>query len=143
MRGVKRKPLRPSPLPPCSKCLLHHGGPGRRRAPNNPDGCSLCGRLRDGAGHYCKACRAQYQRGHRPRNSELSPEARRRDIARSYVAVYLKRGHIQKLPCVACDAPPEETVAHHHNGHDWPLEVIWVCVPHHLDLHAGRTLNTL
>lgn len=123
----------------CKKCLLPHALPGQRRQQAGGKGCPICGKPRAARHRYCPDCRNQYARGHR---KPLTGEALFRKRARDYVHIYLKRGHIQKLPCVACDAPPEETVAHHHNGHDWPLEVIWVCVPHHLDLHAGRSLST-
>lgn len=128
-------------LPAPAKCLLPHGSLHRPLRQSRGPWCPLCGLSRNGGGRYCKECAAQYARGHRRRYADLSPFERQQDIARSYVAVYLKRGHIQKGPCIACDAPAEETQAHHHNGYDWPLDVIWVCKPCHQDLHAGRTME--
>ena len=65
----------------------------------------------------------------------LSPDARRKDIARSMLAVYIKRGKIVRQPCEACGKEP----AHgHHDDYGKPLEVRWLCKHHHGLEHVQR-----
>ena len=52
----------------CKKCGLLHGGKvGPRRQQKRNGLCSIrdCSNERDGSGRYCRACRAQWMRGHR------------------------------------------------------------------------------
>lgn len=124
----------------CPSCNLRHGslrGP-RSRQETGATTCSLCSNERDGTGRYCLSCKAQYMRGHRPKYHEMPEEARRRDAARSQVAIYVKRGKLTKTLCVSCDA--ERVQGHHHNGYDEPRDVIWLCAACHKAVHAGKTL---
>lgn len=70
-------------------------------------------------------------RATRPAFSELSIEQKKKAIARSYAKVYLKRGKIIEQPCVICGNKAEI----HHPDYDKPLEIIWLCRNHHLQLH--------
>jgi len=65
------------------------------------------------------------------RTHPLTPAQRFKDICRSYAGVYLKRGKIVRQGCVVCGDKTEM----HHADYDRPLEVIWLCRPHHLALH--------
>lgn len=56
--------------------------------------------------------------------------------ARSYLNVYVKRGKIQRGPCVVCGLLKVE--AHHYNGYDHPLDVVWLCPQHHRAVHPHR-----
>lgn len=47
----------------------------------------------------------------------------------------VRLGRVIKKPCAVCDKP--ETVAHHFD-YTKPLEVIWLCKPHHRANHYGR-----
>jgi|HubBroStandDraft_6_1064221.scaffolds.fasta_scaffold13000_2 hypothetical protein len=62
----------------------------------------------------------------------MSEEQRVRDRARAYAKVYLKRGLLKKLPCSVCADPQAQM---HHPDYCKPLDVIWLCVKHHKDLH--------
>lgn len=53
--------------------------------------------------------------------------------ARNYLHVYLKRGKVKKTPCVVCGDPKVQA---HHPDYSKPLEVVWLCLKHHRELHA-------
>lgn len=74
-------------------------------------------------------------REHRPKHSELNDEARMKANARSYLHVYVKRGKIEKLPCGICGSERSEA---HHPDHTRPLDIIWLCREHHLELHKNN-----
>ncbi len=98
--------------------------------------CSKCRKIhyRDGQ-RYCLACHAVYMRAWRPVYSDMTPEQRMKSNARSMANVYLRRGKIKRKPCEhinpetrrRCGAWAEM----HHPDYSKPLEVIWLCVPHH------------
>jgi len=54
----------------------------------------------------------------------LSVEQKRKDNCRSYAQVYLKRGKIQRLPCVTCASPRSQM---HHEDYTKPLTIVWMC----------------
>jgi hypothetical protein len=85
-----------------------------------------------GKQRYCKSCKAECMRRTRPKHSELDAEAKLKLNARSYLHVYVKRGKIKKMPCIICGSLEVEA---HHNDYSKPLEVIWVCRKHHLEIH--------
>jgi hypothetical protein len=62
----------------------------------------------------------------------MTAEQRRRDNARSYAGVYLRRGKIQRQECEDCGDPNTEM---HHEDYDKPLEVVWLCRDCHLFRH--------
>jgi hypothetical protein len=55
----------------------------------------------------------------------LSAEQRRRHNCRSYLHVYVKRGHVQKLPCELCGDTTD--IEAHHADYSKPLDVAWFC----------------
>lgn len=63
----------------------------------------------------------------------LTEEARIKDNARSYANVYQRRGLLIPRPCQKCG---EKKVEKHHPDYSEPLTVMWLCRPHHLELHA-------
>jgi hypothetical protein len=69
-------------------------------------------------------------REHRPK---LTPEQKKRQNARSYAKVYLRRGKLTKQPCEIEGCAADSQM--HHDDYDKPLEVRWFCRGHHLDLH--------
>lgn len=87
---------------------------------------------RIGKQRYCLACHNKQMRDTRIRYSELSPEAKMKSIARSYLKVNIKRGKVKKLPCQVCGNEKSEG---HHADYSKPLEVVWLCKRHHIDLH--------
>lgn len=53
--------------------------------------------------------------------------------AQGLVQHALRAGRLQKLPCLVCGS--EQSVAHHPD-YDRPLDVVWLCQPHHKQAHA-------
>ncbi len=96
------------------------------------------GRLNWRPAAYCAACHAAYMRQNRKKHSQLGDESRARANARAYAHVYLKRGKLKREPCEVegCEAPAQM----HHDDYSQPLKVRWICVAHHLALHAGERL---
>lgn len=64
----------------------------------------------------------------------LTAEQRRRDNARSYAGVYLRRGKLSKEPCMKCGSMFSQM---HHPDYDKPLFVQWLCRKCHMDEHAA------
>lgn len=89
---------------------------------------------------YCRACHAEHMRNNRPKHSELPEPARMKANARAYLKVYVKRGKIEKMPCEDCGSERSEA---HHPDYNKPLEVVWLCREHHLELHEKEKLNNV
>ena len=95
--------------------------------------CSSCKRReRRPKGRYCVPCHAGYMRLWR-RTHTMSQEQRRKDICRSYAHVYLRRGKLMREACVSCGSAQSQM---HHPDYSKPLQVVWLCRPCHLALHA-------
>jgi len=84
-----------------------------------------CGNPRRADQRNCRACHAAQMRRHRATHP-LSVEQKRKDNCRSYAQVYLKRGKIQRLPCVTCASPQSQM---HHEDYTKPLTIVWMCRP--------------
>lgn len=95
--------------------------------------CSKCQQPHDRNGRYCKPCHAAYMREWR-KTHPLSDEQRAKDNARSYAAVYLRRGKIDRGPCAECGADDSQM---HHPDYSKPLQIVWLCRDCHLALHAA------
>lgn len=80
---------------------------------------------------YCNDCHAANMREWR-KTHPLNRLQRRRAVARAYVGVALKRGKIQRGPCVRCGVT-EGVRALHHAGYDKGMELVisWYCPAHH------------
>ncbi len=104
----------------------------RKKSPN----CSGCGQLNDRLPQgYCKKCHAKYMLENRPKHRDLPDEARKKANARSYAHVYVKRGKIEKKPCMICGS--NNKLEMHHEDHNKPTEVIWLCRIHHIEVTKG------
>lgn len=92
--------------------------------------CSLCGKNpRAKSSHsYCNLCHNKKTREWR-KTHPLTEEQRRRDTARSYASVYLKRGKIKRMPCEVCG----EKAQMHHPDYSKPTKVKWFCRKHHIE----------
>ncbi len=54
------------------------------------------------------------------------------------VSAAVKSGKLVRQPCVECG---ELKVDGHHDDYDKPLEVVWLCRPHHMRLHGQAILS--
>lgn len=73
-------------------------------------------------------------RATRPRYAELSPDQRARHITRSYTAVLIRRGHLDRKPCEVCGASAQA----HHVDYDEPRKVRWLCAEHRRQLQRAQ-----
>lgn len=55
--------------------------------------------------------------------------------ARSAVNLAIFMGKLQKQPCEVCG---EIKVHAHHTNYNDPLNIKWLCVEHHKQIHGGR-----
>lgn len=87
-----------------------------------------CGNPRIPGQHNCASCHAAYMRDWRP-DHPMNDEQRRKDIARSKVGVYVRRGKIQKQPCSCCGSL--EVKARILDYADPLKNVQWLCATSH------------
>ena len=81
--------------------------------------------------------RAKYMRNWRKAHP-LTLKQRRKDNARSYAGVYLRRGKITKKPCQNCGSPNSQM---HHPDYLRPLLIEWFCRPCHISIHECQLNN--
>jgi hypothetical protein len=60
----------------------------------------------------------------RPAYADLTPEERRKAIARGKANVAVSRGKLARQPCSKCGSPKSEK---HHPNYAEPLDVVWLC----------------
>ena len=65
--------------------------------------------------------------------SEYREKQPKRRAAQVALGNAVRDGKINKLPCWVCGATKVEA---HHPDYDAPLDVIWLCVPHHRQAHG-------
>ena len=65
-------------------------------------------------------------------HSEWKSKYPNRRAAQVQVGNALRRGVLKKQPCHVCGAAAEA----HHPDYDRPLDVVWLCPPHHSQAHA-------
>lgn len=102
---------------PCCKCKTNERSPGQR---------------------WCRGCRAEWMREHRPKHSALPIGQRVKATARAYANVYQRRGKLVPGPCEVCGSVDTEK---HHDDYSRPLAVRWLCRVHHLEIgsqHLSR-----
>jgi hypothetical protein len=46
----------------------------------------------------------------------------------------IRRGDLFRAPCVICGNPKSHG---HHDNYDRPLDVVWLCQPHHVERHLS------
>lgn len=59
----------------------------------------------------------------------------KRKAAHDAVSAAVHAGRLQKHPCLVCGCDQVEA---HHPDYDQPLAVVWLCVPHHKEIHHGE-----
>jgi hypothetical protein len=57
--------------------------------------------------------------------------------AKNAVTHAIQAGRLTPQPCFCCGAKAEA----HHPNYDAPLDVVWLCPPHHRQAHAIANLN--
>jgi len=92
-----------------------------------------CGKPRRKGGRYCVACHAKHMQIWR-KSHPLTKLQRKKNNCRSYAHVYRDRGKLKMQPCLVCGSLDVEM---HHPDYDKPLQVVWFCRQHHLELHRG------
>jgi len=126
--------------------------------------CNVCDSVKPKSEFYgkdksCKVCRKEKINAYRKKNLEKiraydrergkllhrkekcieNTRKRRKDpdgymAAHNAVARALKKGILERMPCVMCG---ETKLVHaHHDDYSKPLEVMWLCVIHHKARHA-------
>jgi ribosomal protein S27AE len=75
-----------------------------------------------------KQSKLRYLRSFRERQPE-------KDDARHQVAYALRTGRLTKRPCEVCGAGQAQA---HHDDYSKPLDVRWLCVPHHNEHHRNH-----
>ena len=58
--------------------------------------------------------------------------------ARSKLSSALRRGDIERQPCVVCGNPKSDG---HHDDYSKPLEVVWLCRKHHKQRHLDMGMS--
>lgn len=58
--------------------------------------------------------------------------------ARTAVGNAIRDGKLKKKPCCVCGS---EFVHAHHEDYGRPLDVVWVCVKHHKEIHSTLTIK--
>tara|TARA_R110000868_G_scaffold364743_1_gene627616 strand:+ start:520 stop:1044 length:525 start_codon:yes stop_codon:yes gene_type:complete len=58
-----------------------------------------------------------------------------KQIARRAVYSAIRAGRLKRLPCSVCGNPKSQG---HHEDYSKPLDVVWLCVKHHKELHSER-----
>ena len=98
--------------------------------------CSKCNceleENRIGKQRYCQLCKNESMRKNRPKHSEMTEQQKLKNNARSYLHVYVKRGKIKKENCKVCNNRKTEA---HHEDYARPIDVIWLCKKHHIEIH--------
>lgn len=97
--------------------------------------CSKCGQKveESRAGQrYCKECHNKHARENRKKYKEYTTEQKLKADCRTKTKLAIKRGKLIKQPCQICG---EIEVEAHHQDYNKPLEVVWLCREHHLELH--------
>lgn len=110
------------PLGVGSHCKSCHSAYGRKWHQEHPDTSKA--HLRNRVNKWRQANHGRYLDYSRNRYAE------RPEIGRAHAAVRrsIKNGTLVKQPCAVCGSEDSES---HHDDYSKPLEVIWLCGPHH------------
>ena len=106
-------------------------------------------RHRPGNGRSCKKCEniksKKYWNGLSKSEKRAAFLKRKNGSPEKYKSRYtfrnaLTRGELKKMPCVICGKRGSEG---HHPDYSKPLEVVWLCRPHHSEEHQVGLLREL
>lgn len=90
----------------------------------------------DGLHTQCRACNNAACRAHKAEHP-TKPDADK-DRARGRLTKAVKRGEIDRAPCAVCGLKDAEA---HHEDYSRPLDVIWLCHAHHMELHMLKRIS--
>lgn len=107
----------------CKKCAIDRVG--RYRMQNYASVLSMA--RENSKGDKAKAARLTWLNRERAARSESY-------VARAAVAYALRTGQIKRMPCQFCGTTLR--VQAHHDDYAQPLNVMWLCQPHHAARHA-------
>jgi hypothetical protein len=123
----------------CRKCIRERWSRCRKTRKEE-------GRLSENSWSYEK--KKQYAKEYGVKNKE-----RLKEIKAKYIEKYpmprkatytlnnaLKRNEIIKTPCVVCGS---KIVEAHHEDYNKPLDVVWYCKKHHVELHKNKRKQNL
>ena len=68
---------------------------------------------------------------HAAANAAYRARNRKKLAAHNAVSKALLRGKLERQPCWVCGEKAEA----HHPDYDRPLDVVWLCSPHHKEVH--------
>ena len=70
---------------------------------------------------------------HQRKRKTVTPEQAVKARVRRHTRLCIKRGKLVREPCKVCGT---ELVEAHHKDYAKPLDVVWLCRPHHLKTHG-------
>jgi hypothetical protein len=112
-------------------------------------------RAKDGLASTCKICERRRARAYRDSRTDQAREQERarwktpeskarhrarrakspqKSSARAAVQRAISAGRLARQPCEVCGS--EVAIHAHHDDYSKPLEVRWLCEPHHIEHHA-------
>jgi hypothetical protein len=90
----------------------------------------------DGLTSRCNICNAAKKRpSHIKRQRKYEKAHPEKQSARVAVSRAMKSGALVKQPCQICG--DKDAVAHH-DDYTKPLDIRWLCQPHHIQVHYGK-----
>ena len=94
----------------------------------------------------CRECDRTWTRDNRERQNEYKARWKERHPSKTQahhmVEAALDHGRLAREPCEACGSPDTQS---HHDDYSKPLDVRWLCIPHHAEWHQDmqRELSRL
>ena len=112
--------------------------------------CSLCNEIKDfsffhkdkntktGCSTYCKSCKKIKDFAFSRTNYKATKDKWRKSFPErknAHAKVYraMKNGVLVRQPCFICGDKSEA----HHPDYSRPLDVVWLCPPHHRQAHSN------
>jgi hypothetical protein len=113
---------------------------------HRPTSCALClspiqQPQFSGVRKFCEPCRLARKRfvqRESQKRYRVNPERSARDRAIQITATRIRSGNLTRLPCNNCGNPNSHV---HHNNYRKPLEITFLCVQCHLQLHGAEKFN--
>lgn len=109
--------------------------------------CYICGKKKTkenfgvdnkryvGVSSRCKACKKGYEKEYRKKRNGYFKEYREKNKeklrAKEKVRYAIKKGLMKIKPCEVCGGKAEA----HHEDYSKPLDVLWLCHTHHMNVH--------